>query len=92
MDCTSHLGGHIDSVVSGMDTFGCKQAHRSVEDVHPFTWIALMVMSPTPRMVQAAKETALMLAIQKKKGEMVTVLLDGNVNPDIQDEVRQGPQ
>ena len=91
MDCTSHLGGHIDSVASGMDPFRCKQAHCSVENVHPFTCVALMVMSPTPRMVQD-KMTALMYAIEKKNDAMVTALLDVNANPDIQDTVRQGPQ
>ena len=70
----------------------CKQAHRSVEDVHPFTCcVALMVMSPTPRVVQW-KRTALMFAIRNKNDAMVSTLLDHNANPDIQDRVRQGPQ
>ena len=49
-------------------------------------------MSATPCMVQGNLQTALMLAIQIKNDAMVTVLLDHNANPDIQDEVRQGPQ
>ena len=63
-----------------------------MEDVHPFTCVALIVMSPTPRVVQDDKKTALMVAIEKKNDAMVTALLDHNANPDIQDEVRQGPQ
>ena len=75
-----------------LHTSGCKQAHRSVQDVHPFTCVALIVMSPTPRVVQEEKMTALMLAIEKKNDAMVTALLDHNANPDLQDKVRQGPQ
>ena len=71
----------------------CKQAHRSVEDVHPFTCcVALIVISPTPRVVQKYKKTALMVAMEMKNDAMVTALLDHNADPDIQDTVRQGPQ
>jgi len=83
-----NFDGHIDSVASGMDTFGCTQAHRSVEDVRSFTCVALIVISPPPRVVQF-KKTALMLAIDKKNDAMVTALLDHNANLDIQDMVRQ---
>ena len=63
-----------------------------MEDVHPFTCcVALVVISPTPRVVQMRK-TALMVAIENKNEAMVTALLDHNANPDIQDGVRQGPQ
>ena len=91
MDCTSHLGGHIDGVVSGIDTFGCKQAHRSVEYVHPFTCVALIAMSPTPRVMQW-KKTALMYAIEKGNDAMATALLERTANVDIQHNVRPGPQ
>ena len=74
-----------------LHTFGCKQAHRSVEDVHPFTCVALTVMPPTPRVVQWEKSTALIIAIEKGNDAMVTALLDYNANPDIQDGVRQHP-
>ena len=74
-----------------LHTSGCKQAHRSVEDVHPFTCVALIVISPTPRVVQF-EDAALMFAIKKGNDAMVTALLDHNANPDIQDKVRQGPQ
>ena len=87
-----NFGGHIDSVASGMGTSGCKQAHRSVQDVHPFTCVALTVIFPTPRVVQHDKKTALMVAIRKKNDAMVTALLDHNADPEIQDTVRQGPQ
>ena len=73
-----------------MGTFGCMHAHRSVEDVHPFTCVALIFISPTPRVVQYEKKTALMIAMNKKNDEMVTALLDHNADPDIQDKVRQG--
>ena len=85
-------GGHIDSVASGMGTFGCKHAHRSVEDVHPFTCVALICISPTPRVVQDDNTTALMIAMENKNDAMVTALLDHNVDPNIQDKVRQGAQ
>ena len=82
-----------------MGTFGCKHAHRSVEDVHPFTCCAaLIVTSPTtPRVLQFAfnfstGRTALMIAIEKKNDAMVTALLDHNADLNIQDEVRQGAQ
>ena len=87
-----NFGGHIDSVASGMGTFGCKHAHRSVEDVHPFTCVALTFISPTPRVVQRYKWTALMVAMEKKNDAMVTALLDHNADPDVQDWVRQGAQ
>ena len=77
--------------VAWTHSFGCKQAHRSVEDVHLFTCVALMVISPTPRVLKW-KRTALMVAITKKNDAMVTALLEHNANPDIQDSVRQGPQ
>ena len=63
-----------------------------MEDVYPFTCVALIVMSTTPRVVQRYKKTALMVAIWKKNDAMVTALLEHNANPDIQDKVRQGPQ
>ena len=75
-----------------LHTFGYKHAHRSVEDVHPFTCVALICISPTPRVVQRSEKTALMFAMEKKNDAMVTALLDHNANPDIQDKVRQGPQ
>ena len=75
-----------------MGTFGCKHAHRSVEDVHPFTCVALIFISPTPRVVQDDNKTALMIAMEKKNDAMVTALLDHNADLDIQDKVRQGPQ
>ena len=53
--------------------------------------IAVIVTSPTPRVVQS-KRTALMRAIDYKNDAMVAALLDHNANPDIQDGVRQGPQ
>ena len=62
-----------------------------MEDVYPFTCVALIAMSPTPRVVQW-KRTALMIAIEKKNDAMATALLDHNANLDIQDKVRQGPQ
>jgi len=71
---------------------GCKQAHRSVEDAHPFTCVALIVISPTPRVVQKEERTALMIAIERGNDAMVTALLDHNANPDLQDGVRQRPQ
>ena len=94
LDYILHLRDHtsrIGSVARDMDTFGCKQADRFVEYVHPFTCVALIVMSPTPRVVQN-KWTALMYAVYKKNDAMVTALLDHNANPDIQDDVSQGPQ
>ena len=63
-----------------------------MEDVHPFTCVDLIVMSPTPRVVQEEEKTALMHAIEKENDAMVTALLDHNANPDLQDVVRQGPQ
>ena len=87
-----NFGGHIDSVASDMGTFGCKHAHRSVEDVHPFTCAALIFISPTPRVVQLGKKTALMAAMEKKNDAMVTALLDHNADLNIQDKVRQGAQ
>ena len=87
-----NFDGHIDSVARGMGTFGCKHAHRSVEDVHPFTCVALIVIFPTPRVVQDEKKTALMLATEKKNDAMVTALLDHNADLNIQDRVRQGAQ
>jgi len=71
-----------------LHTSGCKQAYDSVEDAHPFTCVALIVISPTPRVVQW-KQTALMLAIEKQNDAMVTALLDHNANVDMQDQVRQ---
>ena len=85
-----NFGGHIDSVASDMGTFGCMHAHRSVEDVHPFTCVALICISPTPRVVQRLKKTPLMIAMEKKNDAMVTTLLDHNADPDIRDYVRQG--
>ena len=73
-----------------LHTFGCKHAHRSVEDVHPFTCVALIFISPTPRVVQRYKKTALMIAMDKKNDAMVTALLDHNADPNIGDTVRQG--
>ena len=74
-----------------LHTFGCKHAHRSVEDVHPFTCVALICIFPTPRVVQNyKKKTPLMIAMEKKNDAMVTALLDHNADPDIQDDVRQG--
>ena len=75
-----------------LHTFGCKHAHRSVEDVHPFTCVALIFIAPTPRVVQDDKKTALMIAMEKKNDAMVTALLDHNADPNIKDTVRQGPQ
>ena len=75
-----------------LHTFGCKHAHRSVEDVHPFTCVALICISPTPRVVQRYKQTALMVAMTKKNDAMVTALLDHNADLNIQDHVRQGAQ
>ena len=78
-----------------LHAFGCKHAHRSVEDVHRFTCVALICISPTPRVVQDNhddKKTALMIAMEKKNDAMVTALLDHNADPNIQDRVRQGPQ
>ena len=76
-----------------LHTFGCKHAHRSVEDVHPFTCVALIFISPTPRVVQDNyKKTPLILAMGEKNDAMVTALLDHNADLDIQDKVRQGPQ
>ena len=46
-----NFGDHIESVVSGMGTFGCMHAHRSVQDIHPFTCVALIFITPTPRVV-----------------------------------------
>ena len=63
-----------------------------MEDVHPFTCVALICISPTPRVVQAYKKTALMIAMAKKNDAMVTALLDHNADPDIQNKVRQGAQ
>ena len=85
-------GGHIESVASDMGTIGCKHAHRSVEDVHPFTCVALIFISPTPRVVQWEDKTALMVAMTQKNDAMVTALLDHNADLNIQDYVRQGPQ
>ena len=63
-----------------------------MEDVHPFTCVALIVISPTVRVVQYYKITALILAMEKKNDVMVTALLDHNADPNIQDNVRQGAQ
>ena len=57
-----------------------------------FTCVTLIVISPTPRVMQGEEMTPLMVAIEKKNDAMVTALLDHNADPDIQDEVRQGPQ
>ena len=63
-----------------------------MEDVHPFTCVALTFISPTPRVMQRNKMTALMIAMEKKNNAMVTALLDHNADPNIQDKVRQGAQ
>ena len=63
-----------------------------MEDVHPFTCVALIFISPTPRVVQRSKMTALMIAMAKKNDAMVTALLDHNADPNIEDRVRQGAQ
>jgi len=63
-----------------------------VEDVHPFTCVALIFISPTPRVVQRYKKTPLMVAMEKKNDAMVTALLDHDADLDIQDKVRQGAQ
>ena len=65
-----------------------------MEDVHPFTCVALICISPTPRVVQDEndKQTALIYAINKKNDAMVTALLDHNADPNIQNKVRQGAQ
>ena len=47
---------------------------------------------PTPRVVQYSMTTPLMVAIGNKNDAMVTALLDRNVDPNIQDKVRQGAQ
>ena len=63
-----------------------------MEDVHPFTCVALIFISPTPRVVQRYEKTALIIAMGKKNDAMVTALLDHNADLDTQDKVRQGPQ
>ena len=73
---------------SGMSTFEYKQAYGSVEDVGPCICVALIVLCFTPRVVQKGY-TALMRAINKENEKMVTVLLEHNANPDIQDKVPQ---
>ena len=63
-----------------------------MEDVHPFTCVALICIYPTPRVVQYSNVTALMIAMGKKNDAMVTALLDHNADPNIQDNVSQGAQ
>ena len=73
-------------MTSDIHTFGRRQVYRSVEYVHPFTCVALIVMSSTPRVMQW-KKTSLVYAIEKQNDAMVTVLLDHDANVNIKDEV-----